>query len=105
MEIDMRRIAFAAVPLLAMSLSACAGKPMRTGGPLPPTQQTCEAEAGRVAIGEQATPERVEQIRQQTHSRVARVLHPGTLVTMEFSGDRVNIRVDAQNVILGVTCG
>ena len=78
---------------------------MRTGGPLPPTRQTCEADAGRAAIGEQATPERIEQIRQQTHSRAVRVLRPGMLVTMEFSGDRVNIRVDTQNVILGVTCG
>ncbi len=101
----MRRFAVVAVPLLAFSLSACAGKPMRTGGPLPPTLQTCQADAGRDMIGQQATPERVEQIRQLTHSRVARVLRPGMVITMEFSGDRVNIRVDAQNVILGVTCG
>lgn len=101
----MRRLAVAAVPLLTISLSACAGKPMHTGGPLPATLQTCQADAGRDAIGQQATPERVEQIRQQTHSRVVRVLRPGVLVTMEFNGERVDIRIDAQDVILGVSCG
>jgi hypothetical protein len=101
----MRRFVLAAVPLLVVSLSACAGKPMRTGGALPPTLQACQAEAARMAIGEPATPERIEQIRTQTGSRVVRVLKPGMAITMEFSGDRVNVRVDAQNVILGVTCG
>src|SRR4051812_34477699 len=101
----MRRFVLAAAPLLAVSLGACAAKPMRTGGPLPPTLQTCQADAGRAAIGQEATPERIEQIRQQTGSRLVRVLKPGMLVTMEFSGERVNIRVDAHNVILGVSCG
>ena len=101
----MRRLALAFVPLLAVSLGACAAKPMRTGGPLPPQLQTCQADAAQSAIGAPATPERVEQIRQQTHSRIVRVLHPGQMVTMEFSGDRVNIRVDANDAILSVGCG
>ena len=101
----MRRFAVVAVPLLAVSLSACAAGPMRTGGPLPPTLTTCDAEAGRASIGEEATPEVVERIRQQTGSRVVRVLKPGMAITMEFNGERVDIRVDAQNLILGVTCG
>lgn len=101
----MRRFAVAVIPLLAVSLSACAGKPMRTGGPLPPTRMACQADAGRASIGQPATPERLERIRQQTNSRVVRVIKPGMMITMEFSGDRVNVRVDGQNVILGVTCG
>lgn len=101
----MRRLALAFVPLLAVSLGACAAKPMRTGGPLPPQLQTCRPDAAQSAIGAAATPERVEQIRQQTHSRVVRVLHPGQMVTMEFSGERVDVRVDAQNIVLSVGCG
>lgn len=100
----MRRLALT-VPLLALSLVACAAKPMRTGGALPPTAQTCSAQEARAAIGAAATPERVEQVRQQARARSVRVLHPGQMVTMEFNGERANIRVDAQNVILGVSCG
>jgi hypothetical protein len=101
----MRRLALAFAPLLAVSLSACAAKPMRTGGPLPPQLQACQADAAQSAIGALATPERVEQIRQQTHSRIVRVLHPGQMVTMEFNGERVDIRVDAQGAIVAVGCG
>ena len=101
----MRRLTLAFVPLLAVSLSACAAKPMRTGGPLPPQLQTCQADAAQSAIGASATSERVEQIRQQTHSRIARVLHPGQMVTMEFNGERVDIRVDAQGTVVAVGCG
>ena len=101
----MRRLALAFVPLLAVSLGACAAKPMRTGGPLPPQLQTCQADAAQSAIDAPATPERVEQIRQQTHSRIVRVLHPGQMVTMEFSGERVDVRVDTQNIVVAVGCG
>jgi peptidase inhibitor I78 family protein len=102
----MRRIALTIVPLLAASLGACAAKPpMRTGGALPPTLQTCDAQAARAAIGAVATTARVEEIRQQARARSVRVVRPGQLVTMEFNGERADIRVDANNVVLGVSCG
>jgi hypothetical protein len=101
----MRPIVLTFLPLFAMSLGACAAKPMRTGGPLPPQVQSCRAEAAQSAVGAKATPERIEQVRLQSHSRTARVLRPGQVVTMEFNGERVNIHADAQDVILAVTCG
>ena len=47
----------------------------------------------------------VERVRVDTHSRIARVLRPGQMVTMEFSAERVNIRVNERGAIIGVTCG
>ena len=47
----------------------------------------------------------VERIRVDTHARVTRVIRPGQAVTMEFSGERVNVNVNEREAIVGVTCG
>ena len=91
--------------LLALSLPGCAGTPMRTGGPLPPQVQACNADVVQDQIGQVATAERIEAIRVRSGSKIVRVLRPGQMITMEFSGDRVDVRVDAQDVILSVGCG
>jgi hypothetical protein len=96
--------ATAACLLLATSLAACAGKPMRTGGPLPATR-ACAAEPARWAIGAVATAEVLERIRVDSGAQVVRALKPGQVVTMEYNGARVDVRVDAGNVVLGVSCG
>ena len=100
----MARALLCLVPLLALPLAACAGKPMRTGGPLPPTL-ACDAAPARTAIGQPATAELLERIRADSHAQVVRVLRPGEMVTMEFSAGRVDVRVDGGNVVLGVSCG
>jgi len=92
------------VPLLALPLAACAGKPMRTGGPLPPTL-ACDPAPARWAIGKTADAGVLERVRADSHAQVVRVLRPGEVVTMEYSAGRVDVRVDAGNVVLGVSCG
>jgi hypothetical protein len=37
--------------------------------------------------------------------RVTRVVRPGDAVTMDYSAERLNIRLDDKDVIAGVTCG
>lgn len=88
--------------LLALSLAACA--PMAPTAP-PPAAYQCVAEPAAWAIGKAATDAVVEQVRVDTRSAVARVLRPGQVVTMEFSAQRVNVRVNERNAIVGVTCG
>ena len=100
----MARALLVLVPLLALPLAACAGKPMRTGGPLPPTL-ACDAAPARGAIGQHATADVLEQLRKDSHAQEVRVIKPGQMVTMEFSAGRVDVRVDTDNVILGVSCG
>lgn len=89
-----------------LALAACSTAPtMNTGGPYPPLVMQCDAERARWAIGREATPEIVEEIRAATGSRDVRVIHPGQAVTMDFSTVRVNIHVNERNAITGVTCG
>jgi hypothetical protein len=95
---------------LLLALAACAAPPVPAQQPsvLPPpstAQGVCDASAAQSAVGKPATADTIERVRVDSHSRVVRVLHPGQIITMEFSAERVDIRVDGNNVILAVTCG
>jgi hypothetical protein len=97
---------FPIVAVFALSLSACASvPPADTGGPNPPMAMQCDAAGANWAIGQSPTAEVVERIRVDTHSRITRVLRPGQVVSMEFSGERVNIKVNEREAIVGITCG
>ncbi len=91
---------------LALSLSACMTAPVpATGGRLPSSAATCDAGPVAWAVGKPASADIVERVRIDSHSRTVRMLRPGQMITMEFSAERVDIRVDGANVILAVSCG
>lgn len=75
--------------------------------PLPnvPIETQCVAGAGAWAIGRAPDDQVVEQVRIDTRSNAVRVIRPGDAVTMDYRGDRVNIKVNERNAIVGVTCG
>lgn len=106
----MSRIALPFAAALSLSLSACApmppSDPPMTGGPSPSEpEQQCNATAARGAIGKVATAAVVEQARIDAGAQIARTLKPGQMVTMEYHYSRLNIDVDANNVILNLRCG
>jgi hypothetical protein len=107
--------------LAAMSLAACSQIPKEVT-PEPPAEQTdpssaadpaappaeankCDAAAAQDAVGKVADAEVVEKARVAAGAAVARTLKPGQVVTMEYRFDRLNLRVDAKNVVEAVTCG
>ncbi len=47
----------------------------------------------------------VEKARMAAGAEIARTLKPGQMVTMEYHASRLNIDVDANNVITNVRCG
>ena len=99
----MQRVLLLGAALLA---SACADQPTLPAAAAPPTlTQSCNAEPAQFAIGQAQTASLVEEVRQKSGAHMARVLRPGQVVTMEFSGDRVNIQVDAANKVTAVRCG
>jgi hypothetical protein len=95
--------------VLLLALAACASPPVPAEQPpQPPTstaQGVCDPSAVQAAVGKPATPDTIERVRVDSHSRIVRVLHPGQMVTMEFNAERVDIHVDGNNVILEITCG
>lgn len=68
-------------------------------------ESTCHADTARSFVGRTATADVVEQARIAAHAGIARTLKPGQIVTMEYHAGRLNIDVDANNVILDVRCG
>jgi hypothetical protein len=95
--------------LLTLSLSACAAplppSGVRTGGPLPPQRDPCTAQAANAYVGQVASADIVEQARRAAQADVARVLHPGDVITMEYRTGRLNLEVDERNVIVRLRCG
>lgn len=89
-----------------MTLPACTASPPTMSDPMPPRSAACNAEAAKpAAIGKVATAAVLEQARIDAGARMSRVLKPGQMVTMEYAEGRLNIDVDASNVIINLRCG
>lgn len=101
----MTRALMSALALTTL-LSACtttAAPPM--SDPQPPAQASCNHEPAQSLVGQPATSANVERARELAGARIARVLKPGQMVTMEFIEGRLNINVDEKNVITHARCG
>lgn len=92
-----------ALPIVLAACSTTTAPPM--SDPQPPAQASCNPDAARSLVGQPATAANVERARQLAGARTARVLKPGQMVTMEYMEGRLNIDVDARNVITGLRCG
>ncbi|MDG6347343.1 I78 family peptidase inhibitor [Luteimonas sp. 8-5] len=91
-----------AILLIALPLAACATMP--PPGP-PPLAESCNAEAASWAMGHAVSDDIVERIRVETGSQSVRVIRPGQPVTMDYRGDRVNIKLNERDAIVGISCG
>ena len=98
----MRKL-FALIPLL---LAACSASM-----PLPPTPApapdggTCNAAGLDAFVGQPATAELGQKMLRTSGARVFRWLVPGQIVTMEYSGDRLSVVLDASNRVESARCG
>lgn len=68
-------------------------------------EDACNAEAAKSFVGKTADATVVEQARTAAGAQMVRALKPGQMVTMEFRAGRLNLDVDANNVITNVRCG
>ena len=94
----MHRLAVLA-PLLA---AACSTVPA-DGAPSP--AGTCNAEGLNAYVGRDATPETGAEITAKSGARVIRWVPKNSMVTMEFSAERVTVYLDANNKIERLNCG
>lgn len=94
---------------LALALAACATPAASDGAASAPPADAgtagCNADAVQSAIGQQATPERVEQARKDAGATTVRTLKPDQVVTMEYLEGRLNVLVDDNNNVTGARCG
>ncbi len=96
----MRTPTFFAI-LAAGCLAACVATP--TPEPAPP--MSCNAAPANSYIGKRAIYSVTEDARTAAGANSVRVLGPGDVATMDYRGDRLNIKVNGDRVITGFTCG
>ncbi|CAA9328062.1 MAG: hypothetical protein AVDCRST_MAG71-1626 [uncultured Lysobacter sp.] len=65
----------------------------------------CDAQAVQWAIGCALSDEVLERARVHSRSAALRVIRPDDLVTMDHREDRLNLYLDAHDVIVRVRCG
>ncbi len=86
--------------MLAVLLTACvAPAPQPIPDPMPPIT-ACGAGALQDLIGRNAAV-----LQTMRFAGPLRVIRPGMAVTMDYSPDRLNIEVDAREIITRVSCG
>ncbi|WP_369979955.1 I78 family peptidase inhibitor [Xanthomonas bundabergensis] len=98
------RWAAAVLPLLA----ACAAQaPLPTAGDGAALQGDGRCQAGPVAwaVGQAATEATLERARKASGAGQLRPIAPGQAVTRDLRPDRLNLFLDASNVIVRVSCG
>ena len=105
-----RRIALATATALLSSLAACSSQP--SSDPIAPPMAdpvtgkgSCNADAVKSWVGRTADEDSVRQAVAAAGAKGVRVIKPGMAVTMDFRADRLNLEVDAANVITSARCG
>ena len=98
------------IAALGVSMTACAGtqagNPPPAADTPPETAMSCQVDdIGSRFVGEVADEKTVERAREASGAKTVRVIPPDTMVTMDHREDRLNIEVDAKNVITKLRCG
>ncbi|MCC5086809.1 I78 family peptidase inhibitor [Xanthomonas campestris pv. campestris] len=94
-----------AVSAKAQQAAEQASAPAPAAAPDAPPIGTCDATQVQSLVGQPLTETASEQARNDAGAKAVRVLKPGQMTTMEFNGERLNLEVDAKNVITSVRCG
>ncbi|HET6943517.1 MAG TPA: I78 family peptidase inhibitor [Sphingomicrobium sp.] len=89
--------------LAALTLAACSAAPPEGPAPLP--AGSCHDDTLTTFVGQDATPEIGGTLMRQSGARVLRWVPKGSMITMEFSADRLTVYLDANNKIEKLSCG
>jgi hypothetical protein len=68
------------------------------------THVVCNARTLDWTIGKEADETLVRRAQLEATAKIVRVLHPGQMVTMEYSDQRLNLHVDGHNVVTSYSC-
>ena len=98
--------------VVALALAGCAPVERADGGwaedALPVERSTgvvCSVPDASRYVGRVATPALAGGAQAASGAALVRWLQPGTIVTMEYRADRLNIYLDAANKVVRLSCG
>jgi len=106
-----RSMAVSAGLLACAVAGGCDAAGTKTAGesmPIPPRDGTgfvCDASMLSDLFGKTVTSELGKDAMRRSNSQSLRWIRPGTMVTMDFREDRLNIELDAANLVVRSRCG
>jgi hypothetical protein len=65
---------------------------------------TCDSTNIQQFVGREATPELEAEMKRVSGARIVRLVPHGTMITMEFSPDRLTVFLDADNRVERISC-
>ena len=90
------------VALCSVALAACTTVPAEGSAP---AGGKCNAEGLDRYVGQAGSDENGAAILRESGAKTLRWIPHGSAVTMDFSEQRVNVKLDSQSGIEAVTCG
>jgi hypothetical protein len=90
--------------IIPLALAGCAATPPPVA-PVPGPGGTCNAGPGQPFVGQRASAETGQAILAATGARTLRWAAPDTMMTMEFSPERVTVHYGSDMRINKVICG
>ncbi|QFS84048.1 I78 family peptidase inhibitor [Roseivivax sp. THAF197b] len=84
---------------LFVMFAACSETDAPASGDLPGMPQDCDADRHAAFIGQPADSLELD------HAGPVRVLAPGSLMTMDYRTDRLNVRTDDAGIVTDFFCG
>ncbi|MCY1269180.1 Peptidase inhibitor I78 family protein [compost metagenome] len=97
------------IPLVALFavalLAGCSSTEERSASPDAAASGRCNAEPLQSLVGRTVSASLLQEAKRTSGAQVARVLRPNDVMTMDYNSQRLNIDVDAQQVIRQIHCG
>jgi hypothetical protein len=112
----MTRILILPAIVALAGLGACASGTSNdtTGIPAPssasttssaPSSRVCDDDPAQAAIGKKVNDALLDDYRRISGAEIARALRPRSVMTMEYNPQRLNLRVDDNDIVTSVNCG
>ncbi|ALM53934.1 I78 family peptidase inhibitor [Halomonas huangheensis] len=100
----------ASLGLVGCSTGSSGSQAEKAPAPLPPAmtddrQDMCDVDAVQNLIGQGYQQGLDAQLLSDSGAATLRVLRPNTAATMDLRMDRLNVKLDDNDVIIDVTCG
>jgi len=95
----------ALIGAIVMMSAGCAAAPPAEDGATPKGGGSCDAAPAQKLVGRARSAAVGGEARRLSGAAALRWIPEGTMVTMEFREDRLNIHLDAQSKIVRINCG
>jgi hypothetical protein len=92
--------------VLLMKMSGCATTPPAEAEEVPVRGAgSCDASKAQILVGKARSKKLDAAALRLSGARLLRWIKPGTMVTMDFRQDRLNLHLDARGRVTKVACG